>query len=66
LSKSHKGRDQKFGLPANGYLSSVLSKTKAVLWIDSSNCNANYGRLRAVLEVKGHNINLARIKQEHS
>jgi len=66
LSKSHKGKDPKFGLPAKGYLSSVLRKTKAVLWVDPSNRNGNYGRLLAVLEVKGHNINLALIKQGHS
>jgi endonuclease YncB( thermonuclease family) len=31
LSKSHKGKDLKFGLPAKGYLSSVLRKTKTFL-----------------------------------
>ena len=66
LSKSHKGKDPKFGLPAKGYLSSVLRKTKAVLWVDPSNRTGNYGRLLAVLEVKSHNINLALIKQGHS
>ena len=66
LSKSHKGKDPKFGFPAKGYLSSILGKTKAVLWVDPSNCNANYGRTLAVLEVKGHNSNLALIKQGHS
>jgi endonuclease YncB( thermonuclease family) len=66
LSKSHKGKDPKFCFPAKGYLSSVLRKTKAVLWFDPSNRNGNYGRLLAVLEVNGHNINLALIKQGHS
>jgi len=66
LSKSHKGKDPKFGLPAKGFLSSVLRKKAAVLWIDPSNRTGNYGRLLAVLEVKGHNINLALIKQGHS
>jgi len=66
LSKSHKGKDPKFGLPAKGFLSSVLAKTRAVLWVDPSNRTGNYGRLLAVLEVKGHNINLALIKQGHS
>jgi len=66
LSKSHKGKDPKFGLPAKGYLSSVLRKTKAVLWVDPSNRTGNYGRLLAVLEVKSHNINLALIKQGYS
>lgn len=66
LSKSHKGKDPKFGLPAKEFLSSVLRKKAAVLWIDPSNRTGNYGRLLAVLEVKGHNINLALIKQGHS
>jgi len=66
LSKSHKGKDPKFGLPAKGYLSSALRKTTAILWVDSSNSTGNYGRMLAVLEVKGHNINLALIKQGHS
>jgi len=66
LSKSHKGKDPKFGLPAKGFLSSVLAKSKAVLWIDPKNRTGNYGRLLAVLEVKGHNINLALIKRGHS
>ena len=66
LSKSHKGKDPKFGLPAKGFLSSVLAKSKAVLWIDPKNRSGNYGRLLAVLEVKGHNINLALIKRGHS
>jgi len=66
LSKSYKGKDPKFGLPAKEFLSSVLRKKAAVLWIDPSNRTGNYGRLLAVLEVKGHNINLALIKQGHS
>ena len=66
LSKSHKGKDPKFGLPAKGFLGSVLVKAKAVLWIEPKNRTGNYGRLLAVLEVKGHNINLALIKQGHS
>ena len=66
LSKSHKGKDPKFGLPAKGYLNSVLRKTKAVLWVGPSNGTGNYGRLLAVLKVKGHNINLALIKQGNS
>ena len=66
LSKFHKGKDPKFGLPAKGFLSSVLRKTKAVLWVDPSNRSGNYGLLLTVLEVKGHNINLALIKQGHS
>jgi endonuclease YncB( thermonuclease family) len=66
LSKSPKGKDPKFGLPAKGFLSSVLTKTKAVLWIDPNYRTGNYGRLLAVLEVKGHNINLALIKRGHS
>jgi len=66
LSKSHKGKDPKFGLPAKEFLSSVLRKKAAVLWIDPSNRTGNYGRLLAVLEVKGHNFNLALIKQGHS
>ena len=36
------------------------------MWIDPSNRTGNYGRLLAVLEVKGHNFNLALIKQGHS
>ncbi|MEC9384145.1 MAG: thermonuclease family protein, partial [SAR324 cluster bacterium] len=66
LSKSYKGKDPKFGLPAKEFLSSVLRKKAAVLWIDPSNRTGNYGRLLAVLEVKGHNINLALIKHGHS
>ena len=66
LSKSHKGKDPKFGLPAKGYLNSVLRKTKVVLWVGPSNHTGNYVRLLEVLEVKGHNINLALIKQGHS
>ena len=66
LSKSHKLKDQKFGLPAKGFLSSVLRGKKAMLWVDPSNRTGNYGRLLSILEVKGHNINLALIKQGHS
>ena len=66
LKKSHKGKDPKLGLPAKGFLRTVLSKTNAVLWVDQKNKTGNYGRLLAVLEVKGHNINLALIKRGHS
>jgi len=66
LKKSHKGKDPKLGLPAKGFLKSVLSKTNAVLWVDPKNKTGNYGRLLAVLEVKGLNINLALIKRGHS
>ena len=66
LSKSHKGKDSKFGLPAKEFLSSVLKNKAAVLWIDPSNRKGNFGRLLAVLEVKGNNINLEMIKQGHS
>ena len=66
LKKSHKGKDPKLGLPAKGFLSTVLSKANAVLWVDPKNKTGNYGRLLAVLEVKGHNINLALIKRGHS
>ena len=31
LNKSHKGKDSKLGLPAKGFLRTVLSKTIAVL-----------------------------------
>ena len=44
----------------------MLSKTNAVLWVDPKNKTGNYGRLLAVLEVKGLNINLALIKRGHS
>ena len=66
LKKSHKGKDPKLGLPAKGFLRTVLSKTNAVLWVDPKNKTGNYGRLLAVLVVKGHNINLALIKRGHS
>ncbi len=66
LKKSHKGKDPKLGLPAKGYLRSVLSKANPVLWVNPKNKTGNFGRLLAVLEVKGHNINLALIKQGHS
>jgi hypothetical protein len=52
-------------LPAKGYLNSVLRKTRAVLRVDPSNRTGNYWRLLSVLEVKGHNINLALIKKGH-
>jgi endonuclease YncB( thermonuclease family) len=44
----------------------VLSKTNVVLWVDPNNKTGNYGWLLAVLEVKGHNTNLALIKRGHS
>jgi len=66
LKKSHKGKDPKLGLPAKGYLRSVLSKANPVLWVNPKNKTGNFGRLLAVLEVKGHNINLALIKHGHS
>ncbi len=66
LKRSHKGKDPKLGLPAKAFLRTVLSKTNAVLWVDPKNKTGNYGRLLAVLEVKGHNINLALIKRGHS
>ena len=53
-------------MPAKGFLRTVLSKTNAVLWVDPKNKTGNYGRLLAVLEVKGLNINLALIKRGHS
>ena len=62
LSKSHKGKDPKFGLPAKGFLSSVLRGKKAMLWVDPINRTGNYWRLLAVLEVNTHNIDLALIK----
>ena len=37
-----------------------------MLWVDPKNYTGNYGRLLEILEVKGHNINLALIKQGHS
>ena len=37
-----------------------------MLWVDPINRTINYGRLLTVLEVKGHKINLALIKQGHS
>ena len=37
-----------------------------MLWVDLINRTGNYGRLLAVLEVKGHKINLVLIKQGHS
>jgi len=46
LKKSHKGKDPKLGLPAKGFLRTVLSKTNAVLWVDPKNKTGNYGRLR--------------------
>ena len=66
LKKSHKGKNPKLGLPAKGFLRTVLSKTNAVLWVDPKNKTGNYGQLLAVLEVKWHNINLALIKRGHS
>ena len=49
LSKSHKGKDPKFGLPAKEFLSSVLGKKAAVLWIDPSNRTVNNVGLHAFL-----------------
>ena len=66
LKKSHKGKDPKLGLPAKGFLKSVLSKANAVLWVDPKNKTGNYGRLFAVMEVTGHNLNLALKKRGHS
>ena len=66
LNKSHNGKDPKLGLPAKGFLRTVLSKTNAVLCVDPKNKTGNYGRLLAVLEVKGLNINMALIKRGHS
>ena len=34
LKKSHKGKDPKLGLPAKGFLRTVLSKTNAVFWVN--------------------------------
>ena len=65
LSKSHKGKDLKFGLPAKVFLSSVKSK-KIFSWVDTSNCTCNYWYLIAVLEVKIQNINLVLVKQGHN
>ena len=41
LKKSHKGKDPKLGLPAKGFLRTVLLKTNAVLWVDPKNKTGN-------------------------
>ena len=66
LSKSHKGKDPKYGLPAKAFLKSALSKGKAVLWVDPENRRGDFGRLLGVLQVRGYNVNLALIKRGHS
>ena len=66
LKKSYKGKDTKQGLPAKGFLRTVLSKTNAVSWVDPKNKTGNHGWLLLVLEVKGHNIYLALKKRGHS
>ncbi|MBC8259908.1 MAG: thermonuclease family protein [SAR324 cluster bacterium] len=66
LTKSHKGKNPKFGLPAKAFLKTVLAKTRIVLWVDPQNKRGNYERLLGVLEVKGKNVNLALIKRGHS
>ena len=43
LKKSHKGKDPKLGLPAKGFLRTVLSKTNAVLWVDPITKRATMG-----------------------
>ena len=53
LSESHKGKDPKHGLPAKAFLKSALLKGKAVLRVDHKNRKGDYGRLLAILEVRG-------------
>ena len=66
LSESHKGKDPKHGLPAKAFLKSALLKGKATLRVDHKNRKGDYGRLLAILEVRGNNVNLALIRHGHS
>ena len=44
LKISHKGKEPKLGLPAKGFLRTVLSKTNAVLWVNPKNKTGNSSR----------------------
>ena len=56
LSESHKGKDPKHGLTAKAFLKSALLKGKAALRVDTKNKKGDYGRLVAILEVRGYNV----------
>ena len=56
LSESHKGKDPRHGLSAKAFLKSALLKGEATLWVDPKNRKGDYGRLLAILEVRGYNI----------
>ena len=56
LKKSHKGKDPKLGLPAKGFLRTVLSKTNAVLWVDPKNKTGNYGRSSRLWKSRGRTL----------
>ena len=66
MSESHKGKDPKHGLHAKAFLKSALLKGKVVLRVDPKNRKRDYGRLLAILEVRGYNANLALIRHGHS
>ena len=66
LSESHKGKDPRHDLPSKAFLKSALLKGKAVLRVDPNNKKGDYGRLLAILEVRGYNVNLVMIRHGHS
>ncbi len=66
LTKSHKGKNLKFGLPAKRFLNRVLHSQQIYLWVDPKNRFGKYGRILAIVEVRQRNINLELIQLGYS
>ena len=66
LTDSHKGKNVKFGLPAKRFLNRVLRSQAIFLWVDPDNRFDNHGRILAIVEVRGRNINLELIQLGYS
>lgn len=66
ISKSHKGLDLKFGLPARDFLVRFLASAPACLTIDPARPIGNYGRTLALLNVAGRDASLELIRAGHS
>ena len=66
LSKSKKGKDLQFGLPARKFLTKILSKPPLQLVTPPGRSVGNYGRTLAVVRVGGVEVNLELVRLGHS
>ncbi len=65
LSRSHKGQDRQFGLPAKAALGELL-RAREALWVNPEEPQDRYGRWLGILEFAGGNASLELIRAGHS